>query len=415
MISRRQFLGLVATGFTLPVFYRNYGLKHSFNVQNIVLTDEALRIHRNALVLDGHNDLLHQMRKKGYSSFENFDLKQNHPTLQTDIPRLLKGGVGAQFWVVNGWYPGKTSEDKSSSGFCLEDIGLIYKMTETYADIFALARSADDILKIHSEGKIASLIGIEGGNAIENSLNILDSFYRLGARYMTLAWGSTNDFVDSATDKAIHGGLTDFGKKLILEMNRIGMMVDISHISADSMRDVLQTSQSPVIASHSSAYSVANSPRNIPDDVLQRISENEGIVMVNFFPGFLTPEGARIDNEFWKYLHLIESDQSINVTEREKLLEKWDEEHPVPGCSVEILVDHIDQIVKIAGLDHVGLGSDFDGIPFGPEYLEDVSYFPYITQVLLNRGYDEKAINKILGGNFISVFKKVEKVAMALS
>ena len=410
MLNRRQFLGFSAPALLYPVFFRNRIPGEEFNVNEIILTEEALRIHRSALVIDGHNDLPSRMRDLGFTSFDNFDLLQNQPDVQTDIPRLLKGGVGAQFWVACGWFMNKQANEKSSSSFCLEDIEQIHKMVERYPQVFQLAYNADDILKIHRNGKIASLIGIEGGFAIEKSLSVLDSFYRLGARYMTLTWGETNDLADSATDKPKHGGLSELGKKVVAQMNRLGMLVDISHVTTDTMRDVLQISQPPIIASHSSAYHLAHSDRNIPDDILEGIAKNGGIVMVNFFPGFLTPEGAKIDSGYWDYLHMLQSAPEKKSTDIMKLLEKWDQDHPVPNCSAEKVVDHIDHIVKTAGLDYVGLGSDFDGIPLAPEYLSDVSYFPYITQILLNRGYKEEAIHKILGGNFIRVFNKVEEI-----
>jgi membrane dipeptidase len=282
-------------------------------------------------------------------------------------------------------------------------------MTEKYSSVFEMAYTADDIIHIREKGKIASLIGIEGGNAIENNLGVLDTYYRLGARYMTLTLSDTIDWVDSATDVARHGGITEFGEQVVVEMNRLGMLVDISHISAEAMSDVLRVSKSPVIASHSSAFALSATPRNIPDDILKSISENEGIVMVNFFPAYLTQEGAEISQLFWEYVHYLESDPNLSEDEINKLEDKWLEEHPVPKCSVDNVVDHIEHIVKTAGIDHVGLGSDFDGIPAGPENLEDVSCFPYITQVLLNRGYKEEAIHKILGGNFLRVFRMAEE------
>jgi membrane dipeptidase len=373
----------------------------------IILTEEALRIHRTAIVVDGHNDLPFKIRIKGPSAIESLDLMTNQPEFQTDILRLLKGGVGAQFWIAVGWM-GKQGNGRSGSSYCLEEIDLIHKMTEKYSSVLEMAYSADDIIHIRQKDKIASLIGIEGGRAIENSLGVLGAYYRLGARYMTLTLSDTIDWVDSATDVARHSGLTKFGEEVVLEMNRLGMLVDISHISPESMRHVLRISQSPVIASHSSSFALAGSTRNVPDDVLQNIAKNDGIVMVNFFPGFLTQEGAEIFNHFWEYRHCIDKDPSFNENEITQLSEKWVEEHPVPKCSVENVVDHIEHIVKIAGIDNVGIGSDFDGIPSGPEYLEDVSCFPYITQVLLNRGYREEAIHKILGGNFIRVFQTVE-------
>jgi membrane dipeptidase len=337
----------------------------------------------------------------------------NQPEFQTDIPRMLKGGVGAQFWVAVGWM-GKKVNGRSGPSYCLEEIELIHKMTEKYPAALEMAYTADDIIRIRQKGKIASLIGIEGGNAIENSLGVLGAYYRLGARYMTLTLADTIDWVDSATDEARHGGLTEFGEKVVLEMNRLGMLVDISHISAEAMRDVLNVSQAPIIASHSSAFALSASPRNIPDDVLQSISKNGGIVMVNFFPAYLTQEGAKISQHFWEYLHNLQSDPNLSENEINNLEDKWIEEHPFPKCSVENVVDHIEHVVKTAGIDNVGLGSDFDGIPSGPDHLEDVSCFPYITQVLLNRGYKEEAIHKILGGNFIRVFQMAEERAKKL-
>jgi membrane dipeptidase len=383
------------------------------NTKVIILTEEALRIHRTAIVVDGHNDLPFKIRIKGPSAIESLDLMTNQPEFQTDILRLLKGGVGAQFWIAVGWM-GKQGNGRSGSSYCLEEIDLIHKMTEKYSSVLEMAYSADDIIHIRQKDKIASLIGIEGGRAIENSLGVLGAYYRLGARYMTLTLSDTIDWVDSATDVARYSGLTKFGEEVVLEMNRLGMLVDISHISPGAMRHVLRISQSPVIASHSSSFALAGSTRNVPDDVLQNIAKNDGIVMVNFFPGFLTQEGAEIFNHFWEYRHCIDKDPSFNEDEITQLSEKWVEEHPVPKCSVENVVDHIEHIVKIAGIDNVGIGSDFDGIPSGPEYLEDVSCFPYITQVLLNRGYREEAIHKILGGNFIRVFQLAEGKAKKL-
>jgi membrane dipeptidase len=371
-----------------------------------------MRIHRSAIVVDGHNDLPYKIRLKGPGAVETLDLMTNQPEFHTDIPRLIKGGIGAQFWVDVGWM-GKQVNGRSGQSICIEEIELIHKITEKYSSVLEMAYSADDIIRIRKKGKIASLIGIEGGNAIENSLDVLGNYCRLGARYLTLTWAETLDWVDSATDIARHGGLTDFGEKVILEMNHLGMLVDISHVSAEAMRDVLRVSRAPVIASHSSAFSLAPTPRNVPDDILQSIAKNDGIIMVNFYPGFLTQEGAKEDYLFWDYVHQLKNTPGLSEIELNNLLDKWNEEHPVPRCSVEKVVDHIDHIVKIAGIDNVGLGSDFDGISYTPDYLKDVSFFSYITQVLLNRGYKEEVIHKILGGNFLRVFRMAEEKAVS--
>jgi membrane dipeptidase len=394
---------MAAIGLASPVQKKSMIVRQTGMDKEIILTKEALKIHQAAIVIDTHNDLLPKSRTKGFSILD-LDLKSRQPDFQTDIPRLREGGVGAQFWAADGRSV-KPGKGKSSPGTCLEDINLIHRTAEKYSDVFEMAYSADDIVHIRRKGKIASLIGIEGGAVIENSLAILGAFYRLGARYMTLTWGDTIDWVDSASDKPLHGGLTEFGERVILEMNRLGMLIDISHISADAMRHVLRISRSPIIASHSSCYAIAATSRNVPDDVLQSIGKNGGIVMVNFFPGYLTQEGAKLDQGYWDYRHKLESDHSLTGDEIENLADKWDEEHPVPKCSVEKVVDHIEHIARTAGPDHVGLGSDFDGIPFGPSNLEDVSYFPYITQVLIDRGHGEQEIRNILGGNFLRVFR----------
>ena len=410
MVNRRHFLRFAAAGMAYPALSNFSRQWLQVDTKDIVLTEEALRIHRSAIVVDGHNDLPYKIRLKGPSALETLDLMTNQPEFQTDIPRMLKGGVGAQFWVAVGWM-GKRGNGRSGASYCLEEIDLIHKMTEKYPAVLEMAYTADDILRIRQKGKIASLIGIEGGNAIENSLGVLGAYYRLGARYMTLTLADTIDWVDSATDESKHGGLTDFGEKVVLEMNRLGMLVDISHLSADAMHDVLRVSLSPVIASHSSAFALSATPRNIPDEILQSIARNSGIVMFNFFPAYLTQEGAKISQHFWEYLHNLQSDPNLSENEISILEDKWIEEHPFPKCSVENVVDHIEHVVKTASIDNVGLGTDFDGIPSGPDHLEDVSFFPYITQVLLNRSYKEEAIHKILGGNFIRVFQMAEEKA----
>jgi membrane dipeptidase len=273
-----------------------------------------------------------------------------------------------------------------------------------------MAYSVADILRIHQKGKIASLIGIEGGHSIDNSLGVLRMLYALGARYMTLTHSENLAWADSATDVPKHHGLTDFGEQVVWEMNRLGMLVDISHVSAETMRHTLRISRAPIIASHSSAFALAPHPRNVPDDVLQLIAKNGGVVMVNFFPGFLVPEAARQ----MKQMFQAARDLRAKYPKEEEFLlalKEWHREHPIPTGSVHNVVDHIEHIVKVAGTDHVGLGSDFDGISTVPAQLEDVSCYPNITQELLNRGYSKEDIHKILGGNLLRVFRQVEQVA----
>ena len=374
----------------------------------VELTAEALRIHRSALLIDGHNDLPWRLRDNAESSFDSLDISQPQEELQTDIPRLRRGGVGAQFW--SAFVPPETIETGGATLHALEQIDLIHRMVRRYPDTFEMASSADDIVRIHRDGRIASLIGLEGGHAIENSLDPLRMFHALGVRYMTLTHSRNLEWADSATDEARHGGLTQFGEQVVREMNRLGMLADISHVSPDAMRDALRVSRAPIIASHSSAYALAAHPRNVPDDVLRLVAENGGVIMVNFYPGFIDPEAARISQGMFAAMREARAAHPDEAGYREAE-RQWRQENPMPRVTVHDVVDHIDHIVKVAGIDHVGLGSDFDGITQLPEQLEDVSCYPYITQELLNRGYSETDIHKILGGNVLRALRQAEQVA----
>lgn len=371
----------------------------------VVLTDAALALHRDCIVIDGHNDLPWMYREKKDLSFRSLDIAQPQPTLHTDIPRLRKGGVGAQFW--SAYVPASTGRKGTAVRDTLEQIDVIRRFVARYPDTFEMAYTADDIVRIRKQGKIASLIGIEGGHSIDNSLGVLRMLYLLGARYMTLTHSETLDWADSATDTAKHNGLTDFGKNVVREMNRLGMLVDLSHVSAKTMHDALDTTTVPVIFSHSSAFAIADHPRNVPDDVLKRVKENGGVVMVNFFSGFITPEGARMSRDMFKQLRDLRA-KFPNDAEFQAALKQWRADHPMPTGSVHTVADHIDHIVKVAGIDHVGLGSDFDGITSVPTQLEDVSFYPYLTQVLLDRGYKPDDVRKVLGGNLLRVMRAVE-------
>ncbi len=374
------------------------------------LTDEALRIHREALLIDGHNDLPWQFREKSDLSFRKIDLRQSQKKLglHTDIPRLREGGVGAQFW--SAYVPADTAKKGTSVRLTLEQIDVVKRMVAAYPDTFEMAYSADDILRIRKKGKIASLIGVEGGHSIDNSLGVLRMLHALGVRYMTLTHSETLDWADSATDVPRHHGLTEFGEQVVREMNRLGMLVDISHVSAETMRHALRVSRAPVIASHSSAYAIADHPRNVPDDVLRLMKKNDGVVMVNFYSGFIVPEGARLTRDMFQRARDL---QKKYPDEREfrAALEQYRKEHPIPTGSVHTVADHIEHIVKVAGVEYVGIGSDFDGINSVPKQLEDVSCYPYITQELLNRGYKKEDIWKILGGNLLRVLRRAEEVA----
>lgn len=378
----------------------------------VVLTHEAMRIHQSAIVIDGHNDLPWKIREDGNSSFEQMDIASSLPETHTDIPRLRQGNVGAQFW--SAWVPPETQHTGGAARIAMEQIDLIHRMVDYYPDVFEMAYTADDIVRIRRTGKIASLIGVEGGHTIENSLGVLRTFYRLGVRYLTLTHTETIDWADSSTDEPRHGGLSELGEEVVREMNRLGMLVDISHVSFDTMHDVLRVSKAPIIASHSAAYALARHPRNVPDDILQLIRENGGVVMVNFFSGFVHPEAARIMEKMFEVMRALK-EKYPDEKDYQQARKRWRKENPFPRGTVHTVVDHIDHIVKIAGINHVGLGSDYDGITIVPKQLEDVSCFPYITQELLNRGYSEVEIHKILGGNLLRALRGAEQTARSLN
>jgi membrane dipeptidase len=374
----------------------------------IVLTDAARKLHASSLVIDGHNDMPWEIRKQGASSFDKMDISKLQPTLQTDIPRLREGGVGAQFWSV--WVPVETGYRGEAFATTLEQIDLVKHMIARYPETFELALTADDIERIHKEGKIASLIGVEGGHCIENSLNRLEKLYKLGARYMTLTHTDSLSWADSATDVPRNNGLAPFGREVVRKMNELGMMVDLAHVSAKTMRDTLDASEAPVIFSHSSARAVADSTRNVPDDVLKRLHEKDGIVMVNFFSGYVVPAAAKTAMDEMDYERELKKKYEDPKRVKEEV-NRWKKVHPYPRGTIQDLLDHIDHIAKVAGVERVGLGSDFDGVSKLPVQLEDVSCYPYITQGLMNRGYTDAQIHGILGGNLLRVFREVEAYA----
>ena len=374
----------------------------------VVLTDEGRRVHAASIVIDGHNDLPYRLRARADSSFDKLDISESQPDLHTDLERLRAGGVGAQFWAA--YVPAEFDKEGGAARYALEQIDLIRRMVDRYPDTFKLALSADDIERIHADGKIASLIGIEGGQAIEESLGTLRMFYTLGVRYMTLTHSDSLSWCDSATDDPISGGLSPFGEEVVLEMNRLGMLVDISHISADAMRHVVRVSKAPIIASHSGAYTIAEHDRNVPDDVLKSVRDNGGVVMVNFFSGYIEPTAAKMMADMFnveRELHARYPDED----EYQAAKKAWREANPYPSGTIYNVIDHIDHIVKLAGIDHVGLGSDYDGVNKLPDQLDDVASYPYITQALLNRGYSEEDVQKIMGGNLLRAMREAEAVA----
>jgi membrane dipeptidase len=369
------------------------------------VSERARRVHDSALLFDGHNDLPWRLRDAGDVTFETIDLSKRLKTGQTDIPRLRQGGVKAQFWSV--FIP---SEQPNPARTVTEQIDLVHRMVERYPDDLEMAYSAEDVDRIVKAGKIASLIGIEGGIAIEDDLAELRAFHRLGARYMTLTHNVSLDWADAAVDLPRSHGLSPFGERIVREMNRLGMLVDISHVSPETMAAALRVSRAPVIASHSSAFAVAPSPRNVPDDILRALPRNGGVVMVNFYSGFVVPEAARRATEVRKELRAKYPDPA----EFNKAMAAWSKSYTMPRGTISDVADHIDHIVKVAGIEHVGIGSDFDGITAWPVGLEDVSCFPRLTDELLKRGYSDDDVRKILGGNALRAFRDAGRVAAQL-
>jgi membrane dipeptidase len=378
----------------------------------VKLTDEGRRVHAATFVFDGHNDLPWELRTKAGSSFDRRDIRQPQPAMHTDIPRLREGNVGAQYWSV--YVPAETAKSGEALRQTLEQIELVQEMLRRYPDVFEQARTADDVERIQKAGKIASLIGVEGGHCIEDSIENLRRLHKLGAGYMTLTHSDTLAWADSATDTGKSDGLSPFGEEVVREMNRLGMLVDLSHVSDETMRDALRISQAPIIYSHSSARAIAKHPRNVPDDILKLVKENGGVVMVNFFPGFVVPKSAEIMAEMFargRELRAKFPKEEDYLRERRR----WEAQNPYPAGSVHDVVDHIEHIAKVAGVDHVGIGSDYDGITKVPAQLEDVSTYPLITQELLNRGWKAEDIAKLMSGNVLRVMRGAELAAQRLS
>jgi membrane dipeptidase len=374
------------------------------------LLARARRIHAQTPLVDGHNDLPWEIREKAGGDLARLDPRRSNPAQHTDIPRLRAGAVGGVFWAA---YVPSDFARGGAARVALEQIDLIHRMTAASPDL-RLALTADDVVRAHREGKIASLIGIEGGHSIENSLGALRQFYGTGVRYMTLTHASTLDWADAATDSARHDGLTRFGEEVVREMNRLGMLVDLSHVSPATMKDAIRVSAAPVIFSHSSARALADHPRNVPDDVLRLLKPNGGLVMVNFYSGFVDPAAAAAMRNMFEVQRRFRAQFPNDAQAAQRAYRDWQRQNPVPRGNIATVADHIDHIVKVAGIDHVGLGSDYDGITSLPQGLDDVSRFPYLTVELLRRGYSDADVARIIGGNLLRVMRTAETTAARL-
>jgi membrane dipeptidase len=372
----------------------------------------AKRILRQTPLIDTHNDLPWRIREDSIArgNVDAYDLRKRTPG-HTDLDRLRKGMVGAQFWSV--YTPG----DWRDSGYArvqLEQIDIARRIIAKYPDRFALALSANDIRRSFKQGKIGSLLGLEGGHAIENSLGALRAYYDLGVRYMTLTHNVTLDWADAANDSAKHDGLTAFGDSVVREMNRLGMLVDLSHVSPAGMSDALNVTQAPVIFSHSSARALVDVPRNVPDSILRRLSGNGGVVMVTFVPGFVSPAVSLHEQSARPTMSELRERYGNDTAAITRAVKEWRSTHPAPRATLSQVADHIEHVRKVAGVNHVGIGGDFDGIDEVVEGLEDVSTYPALFAELARRGWSDNDLRKLAGENFLRVFAQAEAVARRL-
>jgi membrane dipeptidase len=384
------------------------------------------RVLAETPLIDGHNDLPEQMHRRFENRLGAIDLAADtskvappvgESPLMTDLPRLRAGQVGGQFWSV--WVP-TDLKGADAVQATLEQIDLVRRMADRYPASLAMAGTAADVRRIHRSGKVASLIGVEGGHQIDNSLAVLRQLYSLGARYLTLTHSKNTEWADSATDVPVHHGLTPFGREVVREMNRLGMLVDLSHVSPEVMTQALALSEAPVIFSHSSARALVDHPRNVPDEVLKLVRENGGVVMVNFASSYVSDacfrwdadraaESARYDSPPFGGLFIGQPARAKSA------MEAWERSHPKPVATLAQVADHIEHIRDVAGVDHVGLGSDFDGIPAAPVGLSGVDRFPALLAELMRRGWSDGDIAKVAGGNLLRVLAAAESVAARLA
>ncbi len=394
---------------SLPVVFSQ---SQSSSTDDAKLRERAMKLHREAIVIDTHNDITSPMTDQGY----DLGARDTSGRTQTDIPRMKEGGLDAEFFAI--YVSASYARNGGSARRALEMIDGVYEQARRHPESLEMAFTADDIRRIHKTGKIAALMGIEGGHAIEDSLSALRQFYRLGVRYMTLTHSNTNNWADSSGDSnnqnvKHHNGLTEFGREVVREMNRLGMMVDISHVADKTFWDAVEVSQAPVIASHSSARALTDIPRNMTDDMLKAVAQKGGVVMVNFGRSFVNTKYVKPNAGTQAKMDEIRNQYSGDpATMRAKLREL---QGPPPRVTLDMLIEHFVHIAKVAGVDHVGIGSDFDGVGGQlPEGMEDISKLPAITYELLKRGWSDADVKKVLGENFLRTMAEVERVAKKL-
>ena len=374
------------------------------------LLTRARALLREHPLVDGHNDLAWAARELAGYDFEALDIAGRLTTTQTDLPRLAEGGVGAQFWSV---FVPSTLQGDSAVTATLEQVDAVHRMIGTYADRLALARTADEVEQAAVTGRIASLLGAEGGHSIGCSLATLRLLHVLGVRYLTLTHNDNTPWADSATDVPAVGGLSEFGREVVREMNRLGMMVDLSHVAATTMRAALETADAPVVFSHSSALALCDTPRNVPDDVLASLTGNGGVCMVTFVPEFVSPETAE-----WR-LEAAAAAAEVGVDAQDgeafgRFTAGWQREHPKPDATIEQVVAHLEHVREVAGIEHVGIGGDYDGTDTFPVGLEDVSGYPRLVAALLERSWSQHDVARLVRGNTLRVMRDVEAVARDL-
>ncbi|HZU50927.1 MAG TPA: dipeptidase [Sphingomicrobium sp.] len=374
------------------------------------------RILKATPLIDGHNDIAEELRENYGLKVEGLASgtdKWKPKPLMTDMARLRDGRIGAQFWSV--YVPSEVTGDAAIRA-TLEEIDTVKRMVRAYPNDLELAGSADDIVRIHKAGRVASLIGVEGGHQIGGSLAALRQFYDLGARYMTLTHFKNNEFADSATDDPKYHGINEFGRAVIYEMNRIGMLVDLSHVSPETMRAALKMTRAPVLFTHSDARALSDHPRNVPDDVLKLVAANGGVVMVNFYMGHLSSAYAEWSAEKSAEEARLESLYSGQPDRRAAAMSEWLGSHPAPHADVGLIADHIEHVATTAGYDHVGIGGDLDGIGFdeAPAGMNSVSSYPLLFAELIRRGWSDENLSKLAGGNVLRVMREAEAVAASM-
>ena len=369
--------------------------------------ERIVELLRSAPLVDGHNDLLWELRLARERG-EELDPSRPIEALQTDLPRMQSGCIGGQFWSV---YVPSDLPDETAVARTFEQIEALFELVGRYPDRLERARTANDVERIAAAGRVASLIGVEGGHSIGSSLDALRRLAELGARYLTLTHADDTPWADSATGDRTNGGLTEFGERVVRELNRLGVLVDLSHTSDDTMRRAIDVSEAPVVFSHSSARALAGVARNVPDDVLELVARTGGVVMVTFVPMFLTAAGAASDEAAWAETRRLRQRHPGDPEGVRRAMDAWFDSHPPPPTGVGDVADHVDHIRRVAGIEHIGIGGDFDGSPWMPDGLQDVSNYPALFAELADRGYSEDDLRMIAGRNVLRLMRQAEAVA----